>query len=170
RGGASVAPTARCHERRSRRIVALPGRDRRRRPESRRRPRRIGRRTTDRRRTVLGDGGGAVRDVELGALALPTASGWRRADELVLPDAAILEVLDPDAVGDDAPFEVVADEAVRRWGREALVAVGVRDGFTVLDEGFDDGFDPDDPDSAEPPIPDLDLVADDAWPRAVRLL
>ncbi|ACU98363.1 sacsin N-terminal ATP-binding-like domain-containing protein [Saccharomonospora viridis] len=113
---------------------------------------------------------GAVRDVELGALALPTASGWRRADELVLPDAAILEVLDPDAVGDDAPFEVVADEAVRRWGREALVAVGVRDGFTVLDEGFDEGFDPDDPDSAEPPIPDLDLVADDAWPRAVRLL
>ncbi|WP_298181121.1 molecular chaperone Hsp90 [Saccharomonospora sp.] len=110
---------------------------------------------------------GTVRDAELGALALPTESGWRRADESVLPDAAILDVLHPDAVGDDAPLDVLSAEVADRWDRETLVAVGVRDGFVVLG---DDELDPADPDSAEPSIPDLDLVADDAWPRAVRLL
>src|SRR5699024_10083495 len=38
----------------------------------------------------------------LGALALPTADGAaRRADELVLPDAELRQVLDPDELGPD---------------------------------------------------------------------
>ncbi|WP_277681116.1 sacsin N-terminal ATP-binding-like domain-containing protein [Saccharomonospora azurea] len=104
----------------------------------------------------------------LGALALPTASGRRRADELVLPDSALLEVLHPDAVGDDdAPLDVLDAETARRWDREVLLACGVRDTFTVLgSEGPDAGPEPDD----ELSVPDLDLVADEAWPRAIRLL
>lgn len=102
----------------------------------------------------------------LGALALPTETGWRRADELLLPDAALREVLDPEAVGDDAPLDVVAADTARRWGRETLLACGVRDTFTAPDDGaVDTEVDPD-----LPPVPDLDLVADDAWPHAVRLL
>ncbi len=108
----------------------------------------------------------------LGALALPTETGRRRADELLLPDAALLEVLHPDAVGDDAPLDVLAADVARRWDRETLLACGVRDTFTVLGgEGeVGDGVGDLDADTDLPPVPDLDLVADDAWPAAVRLL
>ncbi|WP_197318783.1 sacsin N-terminal ATP-binding-like domain-containing protein [Saccharomonospora sp. NB11] len=99
----------------------------------------------------------------LGALALPTASGPRRADELLLPDSPLTTVLHPDALGDDAPLDVLAADTARGWGREVLVACGVRDTFTVSP-------DEPDPDADEPPVPDLDLVDDDAWPRAIRLL
>src|SRR5699024_1351309 len=44
-----------------------------------------------------------------GGLALPGRSGWRRADELVLPDAEVLQLLDPAAIGEDAPLDVLAD-------------------------------------------------------------
>ncbi|CAM2795901.1 molecular chaperone Hsp90 [Saccharomonospora xinjiangensis] len=100
----------------------------------------------------------------LGALALPARTGVRRADELLLPGAALLDVLHPDALGDDAPLDVLADEVAARWDRETLLSCGVRDTFTV--ERIDGSETTDD----EPPVPDLDLVDDHAWPRAVRLL
>ncbi|HEY0806989.1 MAG TPA: hypothetical protein VGD84_18095, partial [Pseudonocardiaceae bacterium] len=52
----------------------------------------------------------------LGALALPDADGTtRRADELVLPDAPLLDVLVPDAIGPDGPLAVLADEIAQDW-------------------------------------------------------
>ncbi|TLW92400.1 molecular chaperone Hsp90 [Saccharomonospora piscinae] len=97
----------------------------------------------------------------LGALALPSVHGPRRADELLLPDAAILPVLDPDAVGDDAPLDVLARDLAQRWNRDTLVRAGVRDTFPVGHATTDE---------SEPAVADLDLVADDAWPAALRLL
>ncbi|PRX50233.1 hypothetical protein B0I33_102352 [Prauserella shujinwangii] len=119
---------------------------------------------------------------ELGALALPARSGWRRADELVLPGAPLLDVLDPEAVGDDAPLDVLDTDFAARWPEHVLTAVGVLDTFAVVsdDEPGEPGHDL--PEEAEwwdslpePPgrllaVRDLDLVADDAWPAAVRLL
>lgn len=111
-------------------------------------------------------------------LALPDASGeWRRADELVLPDSPLLEVLET-----DAPVGVLDKRVAEQWPRSVLTAIGVLDGFTVVvDE------DPTEPDhdladegywwdaAAEPPtrvvgIRDLDLVARDAWPAALRMI
>lgn len=106
----------------------------------------------------------------LEALALPTRSGdWRRAGELVLPGSALLDVLDPGALGEDAPLDVLDPEFVAQWHPEVLTAIGVLDGFPVAEDDLagdlDEGLDED-----EPPVPDLDLVADNAWPAAVRLL
>ncbi|WP_043842201.1 sacsin N-terminal ATP-binding-like domain-containing protein [Amycolatopsis taiwanensis] len=90
----------------------------------------------------------------LGALALPASDGWRRADELVLPTSPILEVLDPDALEGDGPLSVLDADFADEWPAETLTRVGVLDGFVVT----------------EGEIRDLDLVADDAWPQALRLL
>lgn len=90
----------------------------------------------------------------LGALALPSADGWRRADELVLPTSPLLDVFDPEALGEDGPLSVLDNDFATQWPVTALTALGVLDGFVVTEDG----------------IRDLDLVADDAWPQALRLL
>ncbi|GAA1262898.1 sacsin N-terminal ATP-binding-like domain-containing protein [Saccharothrix xinjiangensis] len=114
----------------------------------------------------------------LGELALPSADGdWRRADELVLPDSKLLDVLEA-----DAPFGVLAAAVATAWPRDVLTAVGVVDGFTVVeddsptepdhdlaDEGYWwDGFDV--PPTRVLGVRDLDLVARDAWPRALAMM
>ncbi|MCA1193568.1 sacsin N-terminal ATP-binding-like domain-containing protein [Saccharopolyspora sp. 6V] len=136
---------------------------------------------------------GLVRDSRphdwLAALAMPDRDGEiRRADELLLPDAALLAVLDPDEVGPDGSLGVLDGAFAARWPRDLLRSVGVLDSFALHVE--DDPIDPDEQfaDSvrwwheqerlaggAWPParftsVRDLDLVADDAWPRAIRLL
>ena len=90
----------------------------------------------------------------LGALALPSEDGWRRADELVLPTSPLLAVFDPEALGVDGPLSVLDKDFAGQWPVSALTAVGVLDGFVVTEDG----------------IRDLDLVADDAWPEALRLI
>ncbi|GAB2956956.1 molecular chaperone Hsp90 [Amycolatopsis acidiphila] len=90
----------------------------------------------------------------LGALALPSRDGWRRADELVLPTSPLLAVFDPEALGADGALSVLDNDFAEDWAPGALTAVGVLDGFVVTEDG----------------IRDLDLVADDAWPQALRLL
>ncbi|MDA3630817.1 ATP-binding protein [Saccharopolyspora sp. WRP15-2] len=125
----------------------------------------------------------------IGALALPDAYGdFRRADELLLPDAALLEVLDSEFVGEDAPLAVLDEDFAAEWSTELLRSIGVLDDFAVQVE--EDPLEPDEdfqdvhlwwaeqeaaqPESWPPPrfvgIRDLDLVADDAWPAALRLL
>ncbi|QIZ35719.1 sacsin N-terminal ATP-binding-like domain-containing protein [Saccharopolyspora sp. ASAGF58] len=125
----------------------------------------------------------------LGALALPDADGdFRRADELMLPDAALLDVLDPEYIGEDAPLAVLDEDFAADRPADLLRSIGVLDGFAVHVEEDPVEADDDFPDShhwwAEqeaaqpenwPParfmgIRDLDLVADDAWPAAIRLL
>ena len=114
----------------------------------------------------------------LGALALRAADGdWRRADELALPGSRFLAVLDK-----NSPLGVLADDTAERWTPETLAAVGVLTGFTIVTDEAPTGPDHDLADEAdwwddqpEPPvrveaIRDLDLVADDAWPTAIRLL
>ncbi|MBW4718991.1 sacsin N-terminal ATP-binding-like domain-containing protein [Saccharothrix obliqua] len=114
----------------------------------------------------------------LGELALPDSAGeWRRADELAFPDSALLDVLEP-----DAPIGVLDAALAAEWPRDVLAAVGVLDGFTVV---VDDS--PTEPDhdladegywwdaAEEPPtrvvgIRDLDLVARDRWPEALRMM
>jgi hypothetical protein len=124
---------------------------------------------------------GGVRSGELpwlGALALRAADGdWRRADELALPGSRFLAVLDK-----NSPLGVLSDEMAERWTPETLAAVGVLNGFTIVTDEAPTGPDHDLADEAdwwddqpEPPvrveaIRDLDLVADDAWPVAIRLL
>lgn len=125
----------------------------------------------------------------LGALALPDASGdYRRADELLLPDAALREVLDAEYIGEDAPLAVLDAQFAERWSADLLCSVGVLDEFElhVIDEPVEP---PEDfPDIEQwwaeresiasedwPPasfvgIRDLDLVAEDSWPAALRLL
>jgi hypothetical protein len=114
----------------------------------------------------------------LAALALPDAEGNpARADELMLPDAAVRPLLAP-----DVPLDTLDPAFAGRVPRAALLAVGVVDGFTVLVD--EDPVAPDhDLDAEEhwwdsldaPPVRlvavrDLDLVADDAWPAALTLL
>lgn len=136
---------------------------------------------------------GLVRDSHahdwLSALALPDRDGeMRRADELLLPDAALLAVLDSDEIGPDASLGVLDAAFAARWPRDLLRSIGVLDGFALHVE--DDPIDPDDrfadseqwwreqelaADGAWPParfiaVRDLDLVADEAWPAAIRLL
>ncbi|MDQ3786722.1 MAG: hypothetical protein M3422_05685, partial [Actinomycetota bacterium] len=114
----------------------------------------------------------------LGALALRDVSGEpRRADELALPGTAFLTVL-----AEDSPVGVLAEDIAAQWPPHVLAAVGVLDGFTVVVDEAPSGPDHDLADEAdwwddqpEPPerleaIRDLDLVADDAWPAAIRLL
>src|SRR5690606_1777594 len=116
----------------------------------------------------------------LGALALPARSGWRRADELVLPGARLLDVLDPEALGPDGPLDVLDEDFADLHDDAVLVAVGVADTFVpvVDDEPVEADHDlPDERawwDAVQPAevlaVRDLDLVADDAWPQAVGLL
>ena len=114
----------------------------------------------------------------LSELALPSADGeWRRADELVLPDSALLAVLEP-----DAPFGVLDALVASEWPRSVLADVGVIDGFTVVED--DSPTEPDHDladegywwDAFEVPptrvlgIRDLDLVAHDKWPQALAMM
>lgn len=114
----------------------------------------------------------------LAALALPDADGEpRRADELLLPDAALRAVLAP-----DGPLGVLDAALARGVPRAVLTGVGVLDSFAVLVDDDPGGPDHDLDDEerwwdqlAEPPSPliavrDLDLVDDTRWPAALALL
>ena len=112
----------------------------------------------------------------LAALALTDVDGEpARADELMLPDAALAPLL-----ADDVAPAVLAPEWLDRASREVLVAVGVLDGFAVVetdaahapDLGLDDVERWLDETGADDVVAvrDLDLVRDDAWPAALRLL
>ncbi|WP_442790784.1 sacsin N-terminal ATP-binding-like domain-containing protein [Nocardia sp. NBC_01329] len=115
----------------------------------------------------------------LGMLELADGSGGARpADELLLPDAPLIELLVP-----DSPFGVVAGEVVAEYGAEALRAIGVGWDFGVVTESDPTGPDHhlDDEETwwaglSEDPaelvaVRDLDLVDDAAWPEALwRLL
>jgi hypothetical protein len=114
----------------------------------------------------------------LGALALPDDDGGhRRADELLLPDSPLLDVLDK-----DVPLGMLRRDVADAWPRDVLRAVGVLGGFVVVVDEEPAGPDHDLADEQEwwdgrpePParltaVRDLDLVADDAWPAALRLL
>nr|WP_226358063.1 hypothetical protein [Pseudonocardia sp. ICBG601] len=126
--------------------------------------------TTAAARAVLAllDTPAAAPDPRFGSLALTDDDGRpARADELVLLDAAVRDLLDP-----DAPVGVLGPE----WAdvsRDALVAAGVLDRFTVVpfdpDVLHDAEHYPDDGDTP-PAVRDLDLVADDRWPAALALL
>jgi hypothetical protein len=114
----------------------------------------------------------------LTALALPDDTGdYRRADELALPGSRFLDLLD-----EDTPLGVLRQDVADAWPGHVLAAVGVLDGFAVVVDDEPSGPDHDLADEAdwweslpEPParvtaVRDLDLVADDAWPAALRLL
>ncbi|RJQ82650.1 hypothetical protein D5S17_01825 [Pseudonocardiaceae bacterium YIM PH 21723] len=117
----------------------------------------------------------------LTSLALPNDVGnSRRADELALPGAPLLDLLDA-----HAPVGVLFQAAIDRWPVELLKAVGVLDGFAVVIDENPVGPNHDLADEEEwwesiggdyqPParvvgVRDLDLVADEAWPRAITLL
>jgi hypothetical protein len=114
----------------------------------------------------------------LGALALRDAdSDWRRADELALPGSRFLAVLD-----EDTPLGVLAADIAEQWPPHVFAAIGVLDSFAIVVDEAPTGPDHDLADESawwdeqlEPParleaIRDLDLIADDAWPAAIRLL
>ncbi|WP_086820564.1 sacsin N-terminal ATP-binding-like domain-containing protein [Allokutzneria sp. NRRL B-24872] len=117
----------------------------------------------------------------LGALALRDSEREiHRADELMLPSSPLLDIFE-----EDAPLGVLSDDLAAKWAGETLRAVGVLDGFTVLVDQSPVGPDHRLADEAawweeidgdaNPPaelraVRDLDLVADDAWPAALRLL
>lgn len=114
----------------------------------------------------------------LGLIELPATTGeLHPADELLLPDAPLARVLEA-----DSPFGTVAAEVLERHGEQALRAVGVGWGFSVVTEA-----DPTGPDhhladedawweelSEDPPVlravRDLDLVDEEQWPQALGLL
>lgn len=134
-------------------------------------------------RLVSETGGADPERSWLGALALRSGDGdVRRADELVLPGAPLLEVLDPDAVGVDGALALLDADFARRWPAGVLAGVRVLQDFAVVLDADPGGPDHDLPDeerwweSREPPparvhaVRDLDLVADDAWPAAIGLL
>ncbi|UYP19698.1 ATP-binding protein [Rhodococcus sp. Z13] len=115
---------------------------------------------------------------ELGALLLPDTHGdLVPADELLLPGAPLAEVL-----VDDAPFGTLGPAVADRYGPDALRAVGVGWGFTVLRADLPTGPDHDLPDEDlwwdglddDPEtlvaVRDLDLVDDGHWARALTLL
>ncbi|QUQ69462.1 sacsin N-terminal ATP-binding-like domain-containing protein [Kutzneria sp. CA-103260] len=122
----------------------------------------------------------------LGTLALPDADGeFRHADELILPSSPLREVFAEDMIGKDAPLGVLADELASRWTPDVLAAVGVIDSFVVVFDDSPGGPDHEladeeawwtavdgdlDPPSTFAGVRDLDLVADDKWPAALRLL
>lgn len=124
------------------------------------------------------DGGSGPTRPWLAALALPDDAGeLRRADELMLPDAAIRPLLAP-----DCPLGVLDADLARGHPRGVFTAIGVLDSFAVLvDEepaGPDHDLDdeerwwdelPDEP-SRVVAVRDLDLVDDDAWPATLALL
>jgi hypothetical protein len=114
----------------------------------------------------------------LAGLALSDIDGEPcRADELMLPDAVLAPLLEP-----GTPIGVLAAELADGWPRRVLTAVGVLDSFALVVD--DDATEPDHDladeelwwDAAEEPpsrlvaVRDLDLVADDAWPAALRVL
>ncbi|MDQ3405886.1 MAG: hypothetical protein M3548_21255, partial [Actinomycetota bacterium] len=114
----------------------------------------------------------------LGALALKDSVGdWRRADELALPGSPLLDVLD-----EDSPVGVLSAEVAAQWPPSVLTALGVLDAFALVVDDAPTGPDHDLADEArwwdtheEPParllaVRDLDLVTDDAWPKALALL
>lgn len=121
-------------------------------------------------------------------LPLPAEDGeLEAAGDLLLPDSPLREILRPEAIA------VVAPEVVERFGADTLRAVGVLESFAVIRES-DVTVDSADVDhdldgeeewlqslgDAAPAAPeyisefvavrDLDLVPDDAWPAALRLL
>ncbi|MGD9987337.1 sacsin N-terminal ATP-binding-like domain-containing protein [Pseudonocardia sp.] len=121
---------------------------------------------------------GAGAQGRVGALALPDEHGDpARADELLLPDAAIRPLLAP-----DAPVGVLHADVAAGFPRAALVAAGVLDGFALVvdDEPLGPDHDLHDEDlwwdglDAPPArvaaVRDLDLVDDDAWAAALALL
>jgi hypothetical protein len=91
-------------------------------------------------------------------------------------------VLDTEALGEGAPLDVLDDGFAGRWPDRVLEAVGVLGSFAVVvyEEPVEPDHDlPDEQEwwnaSAEPParvfaVRDLDLIAEDAWPAALRLL
>jgi hypothetical protein len=89
----------------------------------------------------------------LSDLALPGADGeWYPADELLLPDSPLAQVL-----RSDAPFGTVSRAMLERHGADALAAVGVLSSFSVL--------------AAEDVVidaPDLDLDGAAEWAADVR--
>ncbi|WP_378736911.1 sacsin N-terminal ATP-binding-like domain-containing protein [Nocardia brasiliensis] len=108
-------------------------------------------------------------------LELPDTEGeLRPADELLLPDAPLRELL-----VEDSPFSSIDPILVQRYGAQALRAVGVGWDFSVVVEVDPTGpdHDLDDEDrwwstlTADPPelaaVRDLDLVDDAAWPEAL---
>lgn len=114
----------------------------------------------------------------LGELPLPDADGEPvPADQLLLPGAPLAAVL-----VDDSPFGTVDAALVDKVGEDALCAVGVGRGFTVLRADLPTGpeHDLDDEDAwwdtlADDPetlvaVRDLDLVDPDRWPQALTLL
>ncbi|WP_245677210.1 sacsin N-terminal ATP-binding-like domain-containing protein [Nocardia acidivorans] len=114
----------------------------------------------------------------LGLLELPDGTGeLLPADELLLPGAPLARVLVA-----ESPFETIAEQTLERYGRDALRAIGVGWSFTVLIEedptGPDHHLDDEDrwwEDLREDPpvlraVRDLDLVDEDQWPEALRLL
>jgi hypothetical protein len=114
----------------------------------------------------------------LAGLALPDTEGEpRRADELMLPDAALRPLLVP-----DAPIGVLAAELADAYPRPVLTSAGVLDAFALVVDEHPAGPDHDLADEEtwwdtldEPPrrlvaLRDLDLVDDAAWPAALALL
>ncbi|GAA4904661.1 hypothetical protein EV188_102323 [Actinomycetospora succinea] len=137
---------------------------------------------------LVAAGGDADRD--LGAVALRDAEGgYRRADELVLPDGALRGLVDP-----DGPLGVLDPVVAAAHPRHVLTAVGVLDGFAVLRDDAPAGPDhdlddeetwwaeevdpaaerPDGPDGDAPgpmvAVRDLELVAEDRWDAAWSVL
>ncbi|WP_460722763.1 sacsin N-terminal ATP-binding-like domain-containing protein [Nocardia heshunensis] len=114
----------------------------------------------------------------LGLLELPDVAGESTpADELLLPGAPLDRVL-----VEDSPFTTVDADVLERYGPEALRAIGVGWGFTLVTESDPTGPDhhlddeetwwdglTDDP-AELIAVRDLDLVDDGEWPEALRLL
>ncbi|MBP2475013.1 hypothetical protein JOF53_003885 [Crossiella equi] len=120
----------------------------------------------------------------LAALALPDEHGDpRRADELLLPSSPLRALF-----AEDVPLGVLAEEVAQRWTPSLLTAIGVLDSFPIVVDDSPAGPDHDLPDeqewwdelAADHPagegprrvlaVGDLDLVAEDRWPAALRLL
>lgn len=114
----------------------------------------------------------------LAALLIADNTGeLARADELLLPDSPLATVL-----VDDSPFGMVDEALIAEWGVEALRRLGVGWGFTLVHDELPTGPDHELADEeqwwdelADLPaelwaVRDLDLVADDRWPRALTLL
>jgi hypothetical protein len=126
---------------------------------------------------VLGLVGQAGGRPWLKSLALPDVEGdWRAADELAMPESRFLDVL-----AEDSPLGLLDPQFAERWSADVLSAAGVLTGFAVIvdEEPIGPEHDLADEDewwsSGEEPkrvvaVRDLDLIADDKWPAALRLL
>lgn len=123
----------------------------------------------------------------LANLPLPGADGdLAPADELVLPGSPLSAVADAEAVGEVSP------DLVARWGPAPLAAVGVLERFTVVElrdvvldrvsveeplDGWSAWVCATVPGTGVPPaarvvpvVRELDVVADDRWRPALRML